>query len=778
MPLLAFCLAWAMTSCSSKKFLQDGEYLLKRNDIAVESSQISGDEKARLKEIALEGIGLKPNTNYFFGIPKERAVLKYRFKSDTPAVTAFIMERDGEQPAFIDSTKLASVARNLANLLESEGYFDAEASYSVEYNGDKQIIPVKYTLFPGKRYTLDSFKIVSRDTALLREIDSLNSRSHLQKGAPVTAKLRSAETERITNALRDRGYYDFSPSQFSKFIASDTTEQLVDLDFVIYPPTDQDAFKKYTIGKVFIYPGYNADIPFENYQDTLIGAYHFRTTDGNLIVRPKFVTRKITVRSGDIYSYEQYRKTILQLNTLDIFKTPRIRVRKRPGDDNILDYHILLFKAKKFEDQAGIETFFSSFSTNTTSYGVSLNASRSIRNAFKGSETISVNLNGSAESSFKSSIDDNNILNVGIGVNMSLPRYSDIVSLGLARTIFPYMRRYGLTNKFMNDLSALGEQKLNLSFNYVDFTNFYSSTSIKFSRGVTLRRRNHTINFVFQDFDLFLPDTGVDFSERIGNNELFRRSFSKQLITGILIRSFDYAYSSPMINRQIVSLNVSAEASGLLLSAIDAIKGVNLTSLEIGGEKIQFSQFFKFEFEPKWTYFFPNNTSLALRFGIGAAFPYGQGTQVPYGELFSLGGSYSLRGWRNRDIGPGFLNQSGATIPFSADQFKLELSSEYRFDLGWILEGALFGEAGNVWSISKDPATGQQNPQTRIDLKSIAVDAGIGIRFDFTFFLFRFDTAFPVRNWYPDANGNHWNTSSFKKLTKNPNYLIGINYPF
>lgn len=771
--------AWTLSSCSSKKFLQDGEYLLKRNDIKIESPYISGDEKARLKEIAAEGIALKPNSNYFFGIPKERAALKYRFESDTPAVTAFIMKRDGERPAFIDSTRLEAVSKNLANLIEEQGYYDATVDYEILFDKNKKLIPVRYTIYPGKLYTLDSFDIVSQDTALLREIDSLDSRSHLRKGAAVSKNLRTSESERITNALRDIGYYDFSPSQFSKFIASDTTDQLVDLNFNIYPPSDGSAFKKYTIGEVYIYPGYDADIPFSEYQDTLIGAYHFRTTDGDFIVRPKFVTRKLSVRPGDTYSYKEFRQTILQLNNLDIFKTPRIRIRKRDDGSAILDYHILLFKEKKYEDEAGIENFFSSIAANTTLIGVSLDARRRIRNAFNGSETVSVNLSGSAETALKKVDSDNNILNIGIGLNVSMPRYTDLGTFGFARATLPGMRKHVLTNEFLNDLSNLGEQQLNLSFSYVDFAKFYSATTFKFSRGVSLRRRNHTLNFVFQDFDLFLPDTGVDFTERIGDNELFRRSFTRQLITGFLFRSIDYAYSSPLRNKQIMNLNASAEVSGFEVSLFDwAFKDADLSTLRVGSEKIRFSQFFKFEVEPKWTYFFSDKTSLAMRLGVGIAFPYAKGKQVPYGELFSLGGSYSLRGWRNRDIGPGILNQSNTSIPFSADQFKFEISSEYRFDLGWIIEGALFAEAGNVWSVSKDPTTGVQNPKTRINIKSIAMDAGLGIRFDLTFFLFRFDMAFPVRNWYPDANGNHWNTGSFKKLTKNPNYVIGINYPF
>ena len=762
--LLALC----ATSCSSKKFLQEGEHLITKNDIRVEGKHLTSAEKSRLKELASTRIPLAPNSNYFFFIPKERSSLKHRMAADTHWTAALMMDLDGEVPSLIDSSRIADISKNLQNTLESEGYYDAEVSYGITYKNKTAV--VRYDLFPNKIYRLDSFDTKCRDTALLTVIHNLNSKSLLVKGTPVSADLRANEAKRVADELRNLGYFDITPAQFSRFLASDTTDHEVDLDFLIYSTGQDSLFKKYTIGEIYIYPNFSSDNIFATYQDTIIDGFHFLTIDGNTVMKPKFIAQKMAIHSGDFYTYKDYRKTILQLNTLDIFKTPRINIQKRDDTSNILDYHIQLTKEKKIQDDMGIEVFNSSLSNNQVLFGISLRGGRRIKNVFGGSETFAINLDGSSETAF-SGTSSGNITTVGIGLDIFTPRYRDWLSLGGIR-LFPYFGKRIFSDLFMEDLSALGEQFFTVSFNYEDFQNFYSSTNIKLSRGVNLTRANHKYNFVFQNIDLLSPVEGPDFAIFVQDNPIFRESFKKQLVTGFIFRSFNYAYNSPIKNNKAYDLFFGIETSGVELSLVNAFTKGQTTSFKFNGDTIEFSQFIKAELEPKFTYYINRKSSLAFRLGVGIVIPFGEGDEIPYNELFSLGGSYSLRGWRNREVGPGFQPLSSAVTPFQADQFKLELSSEYRFDLGWIIEGALFAEAGNIWSLKRAQNTDKP-------WQNYAFDAGLGVRFDLTFFLFRFDMAFPLRNWYPDADdGKYWNLRSFQDATSNPHFSIGINYPF
>ena len=81
---------------------------------------------------------------------------------------------------------------------------------------------------------------------------------------------------------------------------------------------------------------------------------------------------------------------------------------------------------------------------------------------------------------------------------------------------------------------------------------------------------------------------------------------------------------------------------------------------------------------------------------------------------------------------------------------------------------------GNVWNIFDDI----EDPAFRFDglkdLSEVAVGSGIGLRYDFDFFVFRFDTGFKTYNpalpigerWLGEYN------------LKNAVFNIGINYPF
>ena len=76
---------------------------------------------------------------------------------------------------------------------------------------------------------------------------------------------------------------------------------------------------------------------------------------------------------------------------------------------------------------------------------------------------------------------------------------------------------------------------------------------------------------------------------------------------------------------------------------------------------------------------------------------------------------------------------------------KLEASAEYRFDIIGFLKGAAFVDAGNIWLIRTDST--RLGGEFRKDefLKQLAVGTGLGLRFDFNFFVLRFDLAFPLR---------------------------------
>jgi hypothetical protein len=189
-----------------------------------------------------------------------------------------------------------------------------------------------------------------------------------------------------------------------------------------------------------------------------------------------------------------------------------------------------------------------------------------------------------------------------------------------------------------------------------------------------------------------------------------------------------------------------------------------------------FAQYLKLDADFRYTHKLANDVYLANRMILGIGFPYGNSAFLPFSKQFIIGGANSLRGFQVRQLGPGRVKASALQqlyYPQVGGDYKLEVNSELRFPLFARLRGALFVDAGNVWT-KDDFLYGKDAQLTNGFLNDIAVDAGIGIRIDVTFLLIRFDLGVPLRAPYL-PKGQEWKVGS---PLNNIIYNIAIGYPF
>jgi len=125
---------------------------------------------------------------------------------------------------------------------------------------------------------------------------------------------------------------------------------------------------------------------------------------------------------------------------------------------------------------------------------------------------------------------------------------------------------------------------------------------------------------------------------------------------------------------------------------------------------------------------------LATRAFFGIAIPYGNSNSIPFAKSFFAGGPNDNRAWSAYNLGPG---SSETTNEFNEANLKLAFSSLN-------------------------------------SLEDIAIGSGFGLRYDFSFFVFRFDVGFKTYDpSYRDEN-RWFNDYNFTNAV----YNIGINYPF
>jgi outer membrane protein assembly factor BamA len=171
-------------------------------------------------------------------------------------------------------------------------------------------------------------------------------------------------------------------------------------------------------------------------------------------------------------------------------------------------------------------------------------------------------------------------------------------------------------------------------------------------------------------------------------------------------------------------------------------------------------------------------SSLVYRGFFGIGIPYKNSLAMPFERQYFEGGANGIRAWQVRSLGPGsyappetkYINQTG--------DIKLEANVEYRFKLFWILEGAFFVDAGNIWAIKDDKD--RPGAQFRINnfYKDIAVGTGFGMRFDLKFVILRTDLGLKLRDPKYPGNSSWISSNPNKGFRENCAVVLAIGYPF
>jgi outer membrane protein assembly factor BamA len=154
-----------------------------------------------------------------------------------------------------------------------------------------------------------------------------------------------------------------------------------------------------------------------------------------------------------------------------------------------------------------------------------------------------------------------------------------------------------------------------------------------------------------------------------------------------------------------------------------------------------------------------------------------------------------LRAWQPRRLGPGSYtplrtvkNSAGEDeevrdyVSEQPGELLLEGSAEYRFPIYNFVKGAVFTDFGNVWGLQEQKdgngnylRDGAQFQLNRFH-RQIAADAGIGVRFDFTFLILRLDLAAKIYD--PSAPVDKWALRNLDTSANPISFNLGIGYPF
>lgn len=790
------CLSIIITasSCSSIKYLSADEYLLTKNKIKFENK----DEVENIPGLKYELSTLikqKSNSNFFF-VPREWFYFKIANSPDTSRFDQWKLKYLSEPPTIYSSNLAISTAEAMENFLRIKGYFNAKVKF--EENFRKKLVVNTYLIDVNQIFRVDSVTFSSVDERIYGLMLEYANRSFLKKNAILSGIAYEQEKDRITRLLKDNGYAFFN-SNYIAPLEADTVGRngSAKLNVRVLPPVNSSEHLHYKIGEVTIYQDFAPGLDRSEYSDTIINSIIFKTRLQKFLVDPSTLMEHNQLKEGEIFSQTLYDQTYNAFNDLNIYRFVRIKLEPREYEP-VLDVNIELTPSKKMEMGLDFEVNYTNRSTSAGTgnlIGISLSPSLRHKNIFKGAETMFSSLSTGAE------INQNvkgprlwNTLDIRVQNEFQLPSFTDY--LGIWNRLDRASK-----NKFKANLKANAISRLGLSFNYLHLLDFYKYNLFNAVYGFEIPENGGKRYFVNHlGIDYLQPEINPGFDAILGENTFFRRSFGQQLFVSLVFREFGYSYRSrPNRFGESHYFGFNAEVSGAEIFGINELYNLatnNDDIFKIG--QTEFSQFARIEIDGRYYRQFNQKKSLAIRLNLGLASSFGFSNDVPYVKQFYVGGPNSIRGWAARGLGPGGYQDPLTTsnrnrlLFYQTGDFKLEASAEYRFDLFWRLKGALFIDAGNIWTLQFDPSRcGSQFVFSSREVicgginylldpfyKQIALGSGMGFRFDFTYFLFRLDMGVKLRNPYPSDNELNLKTEKYYWQNFNKFQLKDINLNF
>lgn len=828
------------TSCNAIKRVKEGEHLLTKNTVYV-------DDKKNNSETVNSLIYQKPNGSllgyplrlhlYNLARPNIDSILNAKYRNpehprnfqkkllSIKQYEALIQakkninswwKKTGEAPVIVKEDKAERSKTNLRKYYFSKGYFNATASYTINKT-DNQKATVDYFVNIGTPYVLDSInaKISTASIDSLYQ-HNLKNGSLIKSGQQYESNNYTGERSRLSEQLRNLGYYHFGEDYINFVIDTVDTNHKVNTDLAIQNRIirNEDSvirtpFKVYKIKEVNIF----TDDRFENKDLSITDSLTFRNytiySYDKLRYRPKALTDAIFITKGSLFRDLDRTRTYRYLSELKIFKYPNIEYIENENDST-LTANIYLIPKKKY-----ILNFSPEVTTsNIQTVGFSFSTGLLIRNVFKGAEIFEIGALGSIGASKDFSRNPNDpffdINEIGANMKLTIPRIFFPVNtdriipkfmspstrisaaatsqrnIGLDKQTFTGIFSFNWypSKKVTNTLDLFNVQyvkNLNIDNYFKVYQNSFNRLNdiansigyLEASGNLHANNPTETTNFIN---DVLLGNTSLipEDEDFINVNTISERK--KRLTEDNLIFSSSFNYIKTrrenIYDNDFSIIRFRTELAGNLLSNIAKIAGVHKSSndrYEVFG--VAFSQYVKGEFDYVKYWDLGNKNVFAVRAYAGMAVPYGNSSNIPFSKSFFAGGPNDNRAWSAYKLGPG---SSKSINEFNEANFKLHFSAEQRFNIFGSFYGALFADAGNIWNVFDDTRDEAATFDGFSSLKDIALGSGIGFRYDFNFFVLRLDIGFKTYDPSYDL-GNRW----FKDYNfNNAVYNIGINYPF
>ena len=709
-----------LLSCSTTRVLQDGEYRLASNKI-----EIMNDDE------------FNPNSL--------EPYIKQKHKGWSPFLNVYnwsngkgkgwdkFVQRIGVAPVVYDPQQVDNSISNIDNHLEYLGYYGSHTDSEIKVK--KKRVYVTYNVNLGKRFPIRDLEISLPEKGEFAQAfleDTCNMT--VKPGAFLSEAALEAETERSASVLKDQGFYSFSKNNF--FFEADT---------LAYPGS---AILKLRINEYTRNENARDAEPIRRFLINDVKISYPK----NMKIREQVLTDLNLISPGETYSESRINNTYSRFSALRMFSS--VNVGMTQVDTNLVNCEISLSQSRN----QGFKVNLEASSNSSGLLGVSPQFSYYHKNIFRGGEWLNLSFMGNFQFKFNDDVHSNEF---GVSGSLSLPKF----------LFLPYRYFKG----------AIPRTDFNASYNYQnrpEYTRNIISTSYGYNGNVDNRFYYQIYPVQLNIVKLFNLDE--DFYKTLANDPFLRNAYQNHfdLGSGATLYYTRNASSNPQETYFYTRLQL--DIAGNLLRAFNPLmkKDANGSGMIWN---TPYSQFVRGEITLGRTWIFGRNSgqSIATRLVAGAGYAYGNSSGLPFEKHFYGGGANSLRGWQARTVGPGLSQRDTSfVIPNQTGDMKLEANIEYRFNMFWKVAGAVFADAGNVWTLNNETSQTDRESMFRWDTfgESIAANWGVGLRLNFGFLLLRVDMGMKLHD--PARLNGKWVPPS--QWLRRENYALhfGVGYPF
>lgn len=704
------------------------------------------------------------------------------FAKDTTGLGHWLTRAFGTRPKLMSQVNPSLRALVAQGQLKKYGYFKGRVSYENITLHNKKKGKIAYTVDMGPLWTYDSIQYLHFPPAMDSLLVAHQSEAAIKPGDPFTVSGLDKERQRVATLMRSNGYYYYDKSAASYLADTLSEPGKAQMRLVMVDSLDDRVRRQWTIGRM----NFNIRRSFlEPLNDSIVRrSYTARFNGRKSPVRMGVIRRNLGLTSGELYQVGHENKAKQHLQDLGLFSYSNMSFvpRDTTGLSDSLDVNTDLVLEKPYD-------FYingNGKGKTTGRIGPEVIIGLTKNNAFRGGEKLDISLHGSYEwqtgHQSENSSTAVNSYEYGSDIALTLPRM--LTPRSLLRFTQSRERRRRLREK------RGGVPRKHFEYYQTPTTTIKASFNV-INRAGYFRR--HVISgeltydwmptaqssFSFSPLNVsyeYMNSWTDKYAALEAENPYLQVSMADKFVPKM---SFTYKYTSPSKDKNPVTVSATVSEAGNVLSAFKTMIGQSWTTKEKTLFHNPYAQFIKLETDWVKLWRLSEHSSLVAHANGGVIYSYGNSSVAPYYESFYVGGANSIRAFNVRSIGPGDFVPADKRYSYVSQigDIKLLGNLEYRPRLWGDLYGAVFLDAGNVWTMPSGDVENTTSSDFQFNrfYKQMAVGTGVGLRYDMGMFVIRIDWGVGLHVPYDTGKSGFFNIGRFKDAQT---LHLAVGYPF